>query len=112
MTAVEEASDADDGVQLQQRKRRLRAVQIDLARADCRCDPARDLGRVDLQADRERELRADAAPDASERFPLDRLVELERAAPERLVAERVVAEDVAPARDERRSLGRRTCWLG
>jgi hypothetical protein len=56
-------------------------VQVDLPGADCGRDRSRDLRRIDLQPDVERDLRTDAAPDASERFALDRLVELERAAP-------------------------------
>jgi hypothetical protein len=51
---------------------------------------------VDLEADRERRLRTDACADAAVRCAGDRLVQLERVAPERFVAERLEAERVAP----------------
>src|SRR5207248_2466385 len=69
--AGEEAGDADDGVQLQQRQRRRRIVQVDGSRLDA----GRDVGGhricVDLQADGQRRLRADARTDAAVRAPGD-----------------------------------------
>ena len=53
--------------------------------------------RVDLQPDRQRGRRAHAWTDAAEACALDRLVQLERVAPERLVAERVEAENPRPS---------------
>ena len=51
---------------------------------------------VELQADSERGRRAHAGPDAAEARAADRLMQLERVAPEALVAERVEAEDLPP----------------
>ena len=58
---VEEAGDADDRVQLEQRERGRRVVEIDLARLDAAATsrPGKRVG-VDLEADRQRGLRADA----------------------------------------------------
>ena len=94
-TRVEEALDADDRVQLQERERGRRTVEIDLALLELRLDVPREGIDVDLQAgDGEGRLRADTRTDASEGGALDRLVQLEHAAPVVLVAEGVEAEDL------------------
>ena len=92
---VEEALDADDRVQLQERKCRRRAVEVDLAPPELRRAVGRQRVDVDLQAgDGERRLRADTGADAAEIGAFDRLVQLELAAPVVLVAEGVEAEDL------------------
>ena len=94
-TVVEEALDADDRVQLQERERGRRTVEVDLALLELRLEVPREGIDVDLQAgDGERRLRADTGADASEGGALDRLVQLELAAPVVLVAEGVEAEDL------------------
>ena len=98
---VEVALDADDGVQLQERQRRLRALQADLPGLDRRNNVLRNLRRVDFEPDREGGLRTDARTDAAELASGDRTVELERAAPEGLIAEGVVAKDPSPLDHER-----------
>jgi hypothetical protein len=71
-------------------------VEIDLARFDRSGDFWRDRGRVDLEANGERGLRADAGPHAAVRRPLDRPVQLERVSPERLIAERLEPKHLLP----------------
>jgi hypothetical protein len=103
---VEEALHADDRVELEQRERRLGAVEVDLALLDGLDDGARKRGGVDLEADRQRALRAQSRSHAAEPGSLDRLVQLQCAAPEGLVAEGVEAEDL-PALAEESLLGAR-----
>ena len=72
------ALDADDRVQLQERERGRRIVEIDLALLELRLEVPREGIDVDLQAgDGEGRLRADTRADASEGGALDRLVQLE-----------------------------------
>ena len=99
-TAVEEALDADDGIQLQQRQRHRRVVQVDLAGLDRGRRLLRDRRRVDLEPGGQRGFRAEARADAAVLRAGDRAMQLQRVAPERLVSERVVAEDVPPGEEE------------
>ena len=69
-------------------------VEIHLAVLEHGPDVPRERVDVDLQADSEGRPRADTGADASEGSPLDRLVQLEHAAPIVLVAEGVEAEDL------------------
>ena len=63
--AVEVSGDADDGVRFQERQRIGWIVEIDRSRLDSRGDSRRHRVHVDLEADAQRELRADAGADAS-----------------------------------------------
>jgi len=90
--AVEEPLDADDRVQLQQRQRDRRVVQVHRAVADPVLHRRRQRRRVDLQADGQRGPRAHARSDPAVRRAGDRLVQVQRIAPERLIAERVEPE--------------------
>jgi hypothetical protein len=94
-TRVEDALDADNRVQLQESERGRSTVEIDLSMPELRLELSREGIDVDLQAgDCEGRLRADTGADASEGGALDRLVQLEHAAPVVLVAESVEAEDL------------------
>src|SRR5918912_1472537 len=86
---VEEPSDADDGIQLQQLQRHGRVVEVDLPGLDRRSDLLRNRSCIDLETQCKRLFRADPAPDAAEPRAFDGLVEAEHATPDRLVAERV-----------------------
>src|SRR5262249_42397807 len=99
--AVEEALDADHRVELQQRQRRRRVVQVDGPVEDALLHRLRQRAYVDLQSQRERLLRAETGADAAVRRALDRLVQVQGAAPERLVAERVEAEGLFALADQR-----------
>ena len=97
--AFEEALHADDGVELQQCQRDRGIVEVD--------SPLPKLGQqllgqrcdIDFQPEANA-MRGEVRPDATEALALHRLMELQRAAPEGLVAERIVAER-APAFEER-----------
>src|SRR4051794_5904290 len=93
--ALEEASDSDYRVQLQQRDGHRRIVQIHLPGLDRSRDVRRYRGRVDLQPERERLLRAHPRPDAAVLGSGNRFLQAEYASPNSLVAERLVAEDVS-----------------
>src|SRR5215831_19268803 len=97
---VEESRYTDDGVEFEQRQRDGRVVEIHGALTQLLPQRLRERVEVHLETDRERGLRADAAADAAEAAALDGLVQLERVAPERLVAEGVEAEGVAPGGDQ------------
>ena len=79
--------EADDGVHLEQRHRRRRALEIDLLE-----DPGGQRVRVHLEPDLERRRRVHAL--------LDDLVQAERVGPELLVAEGLEAEDLLALGDE------------
>jgi len=83
---------ADDGVGLQEDDGRGRIVKIHLSGSQGGRDRRRDGIHVDFQTDRERGLRADAGSDASQLLAGNRAMQVERVAPERLVAECVVAK--------------------
>jgi hypothetical protein len=95
------ALDADDRVELEQGQGRRGRAQVHLPGAQRAAHAARQRVDVDLQADAERGLGAHAAADAAVARALDRAVQLERAAPELVVAEVVEAEDLAPLAHER-----------
>jgi hypothetical protein len=95
------ALDADDRVELEQGQGRRGRAQVHLPGAQRAAHAARQRVDVDLQADAERGLRAHAGADAAVARALYRPVQLERAAPELVVAEVVEAEDLAPLAHER-----------
>src|SRR5262249_26451758 len=96
---VEKARYTDDRVEFDQCQRDGRVVRIHQALAQLP-QHRRERVEVHLETDRERGLRADAAADAAEAAALDGLVQLERVAPERFVAEGIEAEGVAPGGDQ------------
>src|SRR5581483_11516249 len=92
---VEEAVDANDRVQLQERERIRGIVEVDPTLLEVRLNISREGIDVDLQAgDGEGRIRGDTGADASEGGALDCLVQLEHAAPVVLVTEGVEAEDL------------------
>jgi hypothetical protein len=104
-SVIEEPGQSDDRIQLEKRQRRRWIVEVHLAVLQLTAELAGERIGIDLQADAQCGLRADARADAAEARPLDRLMELERAAPELLVAERVEAEDALAVVDRRQSAG-------
>ena len=82
------------------------AVEVDLALLDRLDDRGGKRAGVDLQTGRQRVPRAQPGAHAAELGSLDRLVQPQRVAPEALIAEGVVAEDV-PALAEQTLLGDR-----
>ncbi len=99
--AAEETLDADNGVQLQQGKRHLWVVEVDLPGPDRGSGRLRDRRSVDLEADRQGGLRADTGTDATVLLAGYRTMKLQCAAPERLITKGVVTEDAPPSREER-----------
>ena len=81
--------DAHDGIHLEQRDRRRRALEIDLFE-----DPGGQHVRVDFEPDLERGRRVHAL--------LDDLVQTERVGPDLLVAEGIEAKDALALGDEGR----------
>jgi hypothetical protein len=98
---LEEPADADHGVELEERQGGRGIVEVHPAALELTADLLREGVGVDLQTDAHRGLRAYAGADATKLRALDRLVQLQRIAPERLVAERVEPEDVSPVLDHR-----------
>src|SRR5690606_16225160 len=94
---VEEAAHADDRVERQERQRHGGIAQIDTSAPQGLHELRRERIDVDLQAQPEGRLRADARADAAVIASGDRLVQPQRAAPEIFVAEIVEAEDLAAA---------------
>src|SRR6185295_12237589 len=88
---LEEALDADDGVELEERDRGRRIIHVHFVLLDLRDQLVGKRLAVDLEADRQRDLRADGR--------LDRAVEVERVAPEGLISERVAPERLAALRE-------------
>src|SRR3989449_9161975 len=93
---VEEPADAHHRLQFEQRQGGGRIVEVDLAGLELLLQRLGQRVRVYLEADRQRCLGADTATDAAVLLAGDRLVELERVAPERFIAEGVEAEDLSP----------------
>src|SRR5258706_4618333 len=85
--AVESARHADYGVELEERERRRRIVEIDPARPDLRLQLPGQRVRVHLEADRESRLRAHTRTDAAVFRAGERLVQSQSIAPPGLVAE-------------------------
>src|SRR2546429_1672493 len=96
---IELAGHSEDRVQFQERERYRRIIQIDPALFDLLQHVPRQRLDVNLQSDGQRRPRTDARPDAAETRALDRLVQLQRATPERLVAERVESKGAPAAFD-------------
>ena len=93
---AEKPGDAHDRVQLQQRERSRWIAQIDAALLEFPHQRKRQRLHVDFEADAERSGRIDSRSDAAIFGAGNRLMELQRVAPERFVAERVEAKRVAP----------------
>jgi hypothetical protein len=97
---IESTRHTDDGVELEQCERRRRIVQVGLTAPELLAEPAGQCIDVDLQPDAECGRRAQTGSDTAVLRTGDRLVEMELAAPEILVAEGVVAKDLPPLADE------------
>jgi len=93
------AGDADDRVELEQRQRGGRIVEIDAPAPELLLELGGQRVHVHLEPDGERRRGAHAGSDPAVVLAFDGLVELERVAPPGLVAERVVAEDLPPFRE-------------
>ena len=91
---LEETGNANDRVDLQQKKRVGRIVQIHLAGLDGRGDLLRYRIHVDFESELKRLFGADAAAHSAELFPFNRLVKLKLPAPEILAAKSVEAENL------------------
>src|SRR5712691_4678035 len=89
---VEEAGDSHYRIELQERHRRGRVVEVDLARLQLLDQGGWQRVHVHLQADGERGLWAHAGADASVPLAGDCLVQMERISPKRLAAEGLEAE--------------------
>jgi len=87
------AGEAHHGLGVEQRQRHRRIVEVDASMPDGVQDVGRERLGVDLQPHGERRRRAHTRTDTAEFLPFDRPVQLERAAPEGLIAECVVPED-------------------
>jgi hypothetical protein len=98
---VEETGDPDDGVGAQQFQCRLWVVETDRAALEDFDERLRHGADIDLQAELQRLTGGDAGADAAEPRAGDRLMQLQLVAPERLAPEGVVAEDLAPVREQR-----------
>ena len=81
-------------------KRDGRVVEVHLAGLDRGRRLCRDSRRIDLEAKCESGLGAHTRPDAAVLGPGDRLMEPKLSAPERLIAERVEAEDLPAPLEE------------
>jgi hypothetical protein len=91
--ALEEAGQTEDRVQLQQRERVLRIVEVQRA-VDNPIEHFRwERLSIHLEPELQRHPRGQAGPDAAEPFALDGLMEPKRPSPERLVAKRIEPED-------------------
>src|SRR5262249_19664842 len=95
---VELSLNPDHGIQLQQRERGRRIVQIDLAGLDLIHKGRGQRVRVDLESHRQRGLRAYAPAHAPVFLACDRPVQLESAGPECPGAEGGVTEYLPPFR--------------
>ena len=85
---------ADDSLRIDQRQRVGRIIEIDGVIRDCRQDWSRDQLHVEFEADGERRRRTDTRSDPTETRAADGLMQLERIAPEPLVAEGIASEDL------------------
>ena len=93
---VEEAGDADDGIELHQRQGRRGIVQVDRALFESVHDLGRQCRDVDLEAQLQRGRRADACADAAIGGACDGLMKLQGVAPEDLVTEGIEPEGLFP----------------
>src|SRR5262249_46341433 len=94
------ASHADHGVELEQRERGRRVVEVDLAATELLAEAARQRVDVDLESHAERGRGVEPLPDAAVLIAGDCLVQMELASPEVLVAEGVVTEYLRALLDE------------
>src|SRR5262249_10537567 len=97
---VEEAGHPDDGVELQQRERGGRVVEVDPAALERLAETPGQGVEVDLETDGERRRRADAGAQAAVLRARNGLVQMQLAAPEVLVTEGVKAKDLPALIDE------------
>src|SRR5579864_3686873 len=109
---VENSGHPDDGVQLQQRKRSARVIEVDLALLQALDQGIRKRIDVDLQANCEGRFGAYARSHPSVAASLNCLVQLDGIAPKSLITESIVAEDPpASVHRELRTLVRRPLEL-
>src|SRR5262249_26619429 len=99
-TGVEATGHPDHRVELEQCQRGRRVVQVDLTPLELLAEASRQRVEVDLQADAECGGWTEARPDTAVLRAGDRLVEVQLAAPEILVAEGVEAEDLPSLLDQ------------
>src|SRR5438067_2764737 len=92
---VLEARHTDDGIEVEERERRVGRVQVDLPAGDCVLDRERQGIDIHLQADRDRGRRAYSGARAAVSGAFDGFVQPERPAPEVLVAEGIESERLA-----------------
>src|SRR6266545_3202053 len=92
--------DADHRVEPEERDGHGWIVEVDLAALEGRHQSMRQGVDVDHEPERQRHVRTDSGPDSSPRLSFDRLVQAQGAAPERLVAEGVEPEGLAPFLDQ------------
>ena len=93
---IEETFHADHRVQLQKRQRRPRIIEIDLAGAQSFEQIIGERPAIDLEAKIQRRVGRKTRTHAAQGRARDRLVQAERVAPERFVAEGVEAERLPP----------------
>src|SRR5262245_23314808 len=99
-TGVEATGHPDHRVELEQCHRGRRVVQGDLTALELLAEASRQRVEVDLQADGECGRWTEARPDTAVLCAGDRLVEMQLASPEILVAEGVEAKDLPSLLDE------------
>jgi hypothetical protein len=102
VAALEEGRHAHDRVEPEQRNGRSGVVQVDGAVLDPVHDGSRQGVHVDLQTELQGGRRAHAVTEATVGRADDRLVQLDRIAPEHLVAEGVETKRLASLGNERR----------
>src|SRR5579859_872272 len=93
---IEKSSHSHNRVQLEQRKCRRRAIQIDLSLLQGGYEAGRKCVHIDFQAHREGRCRAHTRPDTTEFHSLNGLVKFQRVTPEGLIAESIEAKSFLP----------------
>src|SRR6266508_2604462 len=91
---VENTGHAHHRIELEERERRRRIVEIDPARPALRLQLPRQRVRIHFEADCERRLRAHPRTDTAVSCTGDRLMQLERIAPPSLVTEGIETKDL------------------
>jgi hypothetical protein len=101
--SIEASGYADDGIQFQKRDRHRRIVEVDCSLCDLLANACGDGIDINLQSDRKCSRRAHTWSYSTQTSASDRLVQLQCASPEGLVAEGVETKGSSSALD---SLGR------
>jgi len=99
VVTLEEAPHADDGIELDEGHRYRGIVKIDRVLAQRTDDLSGQCVHVYLQPQIERSLRSEAAAHAAEALALERALEVQRTAPEILIAEGIEPEGLAARRE-------------